>query len=67
MWESFLECEAENFDVYIVAELLPNDKKEVTEDKGCKQIDNVGTSRAQGHRCLEKENEEGEWSQNVQL
>ena len=39
----------------------------MTENEGCKEVDDVSTARAQRHRQLVKEDEEGDWSQRVQL
>ena len=57
--EPLLEGQTEDFDIDVVSELLANDEEEVAEDESSEQVDNVGSTGRECHRCLVKEDEEG--------
>ena len=65
--EAFLERQSENLHIDVVAELLGHDEEEMPEDKGGKQVNNVGASREQSHTCLVNKGEKGDGCQYVKL
>ena len=47
--EPLLESKPEDLHIDVVAELLTNDKEEVAEDEGSKEVDDVGAASEKSH------------------
>ena len=60
MWEPLLEGQPKDLDVDVVAELFGHDEEEVAEDNRGEEINDIRTSREQGHTRLVDECEKGD-------
>ena len=60
VWDPLLEGQPKDLDVDVVAELFGHDEEEVAEDNRGEEINDIRTSREQGHTRLVYECEKGD-------
>jgi len=65
--EALLESQAKHLHVDVVGKSFRHDEKEVPEDEGSEEVDDVGASGTESQCCLVDEDEEGDGCHHVKF